>query len=68
MSKIAGTLVLINEKENNNCIKITEKPLFMQWNQTFIKIQVMRKEEYKINDDSEYPVKLKVETKKNKSS
>ena len=40
----------------------------MQWNQTFIKIQVMRKEEYKINDDSEYPVKLKVETKKNKSS
>ena len=71
LSKIAGTLVLINEKEKNNCIKITEKPLFMQWNQTFIKIQVMSEEEYKKdekNDNSEYPVKLKVETKKNKSS
>ena len=57
LSKIAGTLVLINEKENNNCIKITEKPLFMQWNQTFIKIQVMKKINEK-NDNSEYPVKI----------
>ena len=61
LSKCAGTLVLINEKEKKNFIKITEKPLFMQWNQTFIKIQVMSEEEYIINeknDNSEYPVKL----------
>lgn len=62
LSKRSGTLVLIQDKK----IQLTEKPFFFQVHQTFFEAQMMTKndfEEYKKNDNSQYPIKFREKSK-----